>query len=59
MLEPRFLAFLAHPFDATPLDIIFFHVTYPLDGNKEGHIIMQKITKESNPLCFKYIVNVW
>ncbi|KAJ8766839.1 hypothetical protein K2173_009098 [Erythroxylum novogranatense] len=50
VLKPGFLALLADPFDAKPLDIIVFDVLPASDGNGEGRVSLAVETKERNPL---------
>eukprot|EP00257_Ricinus_communis_P015464 XP_015573381.1 phospholipase D zeta 1 isoform X2 [Ricinus communis] len=50
VLKPGFLALLADPFDAKPLDIIVFDVLPASDGSGEGRISLAMETKERNPL---------
>ncbi|CAL1397298.1 unnamed protein product [Linum trigynum] len=50
VLKPGFLALLADPFDAKPLDIIVFDVLPASDGNGDGRVTLATETKERNPL---------
>lgn len=57
MLKPGFLALLADPFDAKPLDIIVFDVLPASTGNDEGRVLLAKDVKERNPLRHAFMVS--
>ncbi|KAL0414782.1 UNVERIFIED_CONTAM: Phospholipase D zeta 1 [Sesamum radiatum] len=50
VLKPGFLAFLKHPFDLKPLDIVVFDVLPASDGNGEGRVFLAKEVNDHNPL---------
>ncbi|KAG8370465.1 hypothetical protein BUALT_Bualt14G0119700 [Buddleja alternifolia] len=50
VLKPGFLAFLKHPFDPEPLDIVVFDVLPASDGNGEGRVYLAKEVNDHNPL---------
>lgn len=56
VLKPGFLALLADPFDAKPIDIIVFDVLPPSDGNGEGRVSLATEVKEPNPLRHSFTV---
>ncbi|PIN08407.1 Phospholipase D1 [Handroanthus impetiginosus] len=50
VLKPGFLAFLKHPFDPQPLDIIVFDVLPASGSNGEGRVSLAKEVNDHNPL---------